>query len=42
MQGFTKSGVIGFASKATAEKGRAVLDSLTVAFQSHLAALDET
>ncbi|MFV8130067.1 creatininase family protein [Streptomyces syringium] len=41
MREYTESGVIGFPSYATAEKGEAVLASLTASFASHLAALGE-
>ncbi|MFJ8211846.1 creatininase family protein [Streptomyces sp. NPDC096033] len=41
MKEYTKSGVIGFPSQATAEKGRAVLTSLTTSFADHLLALGE-
>ncbi|MFF6942407.1 creatininase family protein [Streptomyces lavendulae] len=41
MKAYTKSGVIGFPSQATAEKGAAVLRSLTESFADHLAALGE-
>lgn len=41
MKAYTKSGVIGFPSRATAEKGAAVLRSLTESFADHLAALGE-
>jgi creatinine amidohydrolase len=39
MRGYTDSGVIGRPSLATAEKGRAILDSLTRSFKDHLALL---
>ncbi|GGS86484.1 MULTISPECIES: creatininase family protein [Streptomyces] len=39
MQEYTKSGVIGFPSHSTAEKGRMVLQSLSNDFQAHLATL---
>jgi Creatinine amidohydrolase/TrwC relaxase len=39
MRGYTETGVIGRPSLATAEKGRAVLDSLTRSFKEHLALL---
>jgi creatinine amidohydrolase len=39
MRGYTKSGVIGRPSLATAEKGRAILDSLARSFKDHLALL---
>lgn len=39
MRGYTESGVIGRPSLATAEKGRAVLDSLARSFKDHLALL---
>jgi creatinine amidohydrolase len=39
MRGYTESGVIGLPSLATAEKGRAVLDSLARSFKDHLALL---
>ncbi|MZE55837.1 creatininase family protein [Streptomyces sp. SID5770] len=41
MKEYTKSGVIGFPSQATAEKGQAVLSSLTDSFADHLRALGE-
>jgi creatinine amidohydrolase len=41
MKAYTESGVIGFPSYATAEKGEAVLASLTASFADHLAALGE-
>lgn len=41
MTEYTASGVIGHPSHATAEKGRALLDSLTKSFADHLAALGE-
>lgn len=41
MEAYTESGIIGFPSHATAEKGKAVLASLSAAFRSHLMALDE-
>ncbi|MEV4872302.1 creatininase family protein [Streptomyces syringium] len=41
MREYTDSGVIGFPSYATAEKGEAVLASLTASFASHLEALGE-
>ncbi|GHE91058.1 hypothetical protein GCM10018785_67150 [Streptomyces longispororuber] len=41
MKEYTETGVIGFPSYATAEKGRAVLASLKVRFADHLAALGE-
>ncbi|MFD0378913.1 creatininase family protein [Streptomyces sp. NPDC127112] len=41
MKEYTKSGVIGFPSQATAEKGKAVLASLTASFADHLTALGE-
>jgi hypothetical protein len=37
MRGYTESGVIGRPSLATAEKGRALLDSLARSFKDHLA-----
>jgi creatinine amidohydrolase len=39
MRGYTESGVIGRPSLATAEKGRAILDSLARSFKDHLALL---
>lgn len=39
MRGYTDSGVIGRPSLATAEKGRAILDSLARSFKDHLALL---
>jgi len=36
MRGYTDSGVIGQPSLGTAEKGRAILDSLTRSFKAHL------
>jgi creatinine amidohydrolase len=39
MAAYTSSGVIGTASKGTADKGRMVLDSLVASFKDHLAAL---
>jgi hypothetical protein len=39
MSGYTESGVIGRPSLATAEKGRAILDSLARSFKDHLALL---
>jgi creatinine amidohydrolase len=39
MRGYTESGVIGRPSLATAEKGRAILDSLARSFNDHLALL---
>jgi creatinine amidohydrolase len=39
MRGYSESGVIGRPSLATAEKGRAVLDSLARSFKDHLALL---
>jgi creatinine amidohydrolase len=39
MRGYTESGVIGQPSLATAEKGRAILDSLARSFKDHLALL---
>ncbi|MFH9071503.1 creatininase family protein [Streptomyces alboflavus] len=41
MKAYTDSGVIGFPSYATAEKGKAVLASLTASFEDHLTALGE-
>lgn len=41
MSAYTESGVIGFPSYATAEKGKAVLASLTESFADHLEALGE-
>ncbi len=39
MRGYTDSGVIGQPSLATAEKGQAILDSLTRSFKDHLEVL---
>lgn len=39
MSGYTRSGVIGFPSAASAEKGEAILDSLVTSFKDHLDAL---
>jgi hypothetical protein len=39
MRGYTESGVIGRPSLATAEKGRALLNSLARSFKDHLALL---
>jgi creatinine amidohydrolase len=39
MAGYTKSGIIGRPSVATAEKGRALLDAFSATFRSHLAQL---
>jgi creatinine amidohydrolase len=39
MRGYTSSGVIGQPSLATAEKGRAILDSLARSFKDHLEVL---
>ncbi|WCD87241.1 Putative mycofactocin system creatinine amidohydrolase family protein MftE [Streptomyces xanthophaeus] len=39
---YTSSGVIGYPSHATAEKGKAVLESLRSGFVAHLDALSET
>jgi creatinine amidohydrolase len=39
MAAYTSSGVIGAASKGTADKGRRVLDSLVTSFKDHLDAL---
>ncbi|WP_336318733.1 creatininase family protein [Streptomyces lavendofoliae] len=41
MKAYTKTGVIGFPSYATAEKGREVLASLVESFAEHLQALGE-
>ncbi|MDI3406039.1 creatininase family protein [Streptomyces cavernicola] len=41
MKAYTESGVIGFPSYATADKGKAVLESLTEDFAAHLRALGE-
>ncbi|MGX8907352.1 creatininase family protein [Streptomyces netropsis] len=41
MKEYTDSGVIGFPSHATAEKGEAVLASLTASFADHLTVLGE-
>ncbi len=41
MKEYTKTGVIGFPSRATAAKGKAVLESLTVSFADHLTVLGE-
>ncbi|MGX1668516.1 hypothetical protein [Streptomyces sp. NPDC055400] len=38
---YTETGVIGYPSLATAEKGKRVLDGLTSSFRDHLAALAE-
>ncbi|MGP3965374.1 creatininase family protein [Nonomuraea sp. 3N208] len=40
MEAYTKTGVIGRSSLATAEKGRSVLDHLGKAFRSCLRSLD--
>ncbi len=40
LRGYTKTGIIGSPSLATAEKGRAVLDNLTALFADHLKVLD--
>ncbi|WP_405677798.1 MULTISPECIES: creatininase family protein [unclassified Streptomyces] len=42
MRMYPKSGVIGYPSHATAEKGKAVLESLRSGFVAHLDALSET
>ncbi|MGW3060778.1 creatininase family protein [Streptomyces goshikiensis] len=42
MSAYTESGVIGYPSHATAEKGKAVLESLRSGFRAHLAVLGET
>jgi creatinine amidohydrolase len=39
MRGYTETGVIGRPSRASAEKGRAILESLTRSFKDHLALL---
>ncbi|MGW6981231.1 creatininase family protein [Streptomyces sp. NPDC054932] len=39
MSAYTESGVIGYPSSASAEKGKAVLDSLTSGFVAHLSIL---
>ena len=39
MVGYTKTGIIGRPSLATAEKGRALLDAFSVAFREHLGQL---
>ena len=39
MAGYTKSGIIGRPSVATAEKGRALLDAFSATFRNHLAQL---
>ena len=39
MRGYTETGVIGRPSRATADKGRAILDSLVRSFKDHLALL---
>ncbi len=36
MTAYTESGVIGFSSLATAEKGKAILESLRSSFSAHL------
>ncbi|EST37726.1 hypothetical protein N566_11550 [Streptomycetaceae bacterium MP113-05] len=41
MSAYTESGVIGYPSYATAEKGKAVLESLRLSFSAHLDALAE-
>lgn len=41
MSAYTRSGVIGKPSAATAAKGKALLDSLTASFGTHLQLLDE-
>ncbi|MEV7519410.1 creatininase family protein [Streptomyces sp. NPDC091371] len=41
MKAYTNTGVIGFPSRATAEKGKAVLESLTNSFAAHLEAMGE-
>jgi creatinine amidohydrolase len=40
LRGYTDTGIIGSPSLATAEKGRAVLDSLTASFADHLKVID--
>jgi creatinine amidohydrolase len=40
LRGYTDTGIIGNPSAATAEKGRAALDSLTASFADHLRVLD--
>jgi creatinine amidohydrolase len=39
MRGYTETGVIGRPSLASADKGRAILDSLARSFKDHLALL---
>jgi creatinine amidohydrolase len=39
MRGYTKNGIIGRPSLGTAQKGRAVLASLSASFADHLTAL---
>jgi creatinine amidohydrolase len=39
-RGYTDTGIIGNPSAATAETGRAALDSLTASFADHLKVLD--
>jgi hypothetical protein len=39
MAGYTKTGIVGRPSLATAEKGTAILTALSAAFRSHLAQL---
>jgi creatinine amidohydrolase len=41
MRAYTETGVIGFPSYATAEKGKAVLASLVDDFAEHMRALGE-
>lgn len=40
MKAYTETGVIGFPSHATADKGKAILESLTASFADHLAVLE--
>jgi creatinine amidohydrolase len=41
MRGYTETGVIGRPSRAAAEKGRAILETLTRSFKDHLVLLSE-
>ncbi|WP_338012773.1 hypothetical protein [Streptomyces sp. MJM1172] len=41
MSAYTESGVIGYPSHATAEKGKGILDSLTSGVAAHLSILGE-
>jgi creatinine amidohydrolase len=41
MRGYTDTGVIGRPSLASADKGRAILESLARSFKDHLALLSE-